>query len=95
MTGLSARNFRLHQRGQVRAGGSPISSCSIRSAFRDVATYENPLAQSEGVEMVFVNGAPRHRLGQGDPAPWRAAAASARRGAGRRCGTVMARGVLN
>ena len=57
MTGLSASNFRLHQRGQVRAGWFADIVVFDPQRVRDVATYENPLAQSEGVEMVFVNGA--------------------------------------
>jgi N-acyl-D-amino-acid deacylase len=57
MTGLSARNFRLHERGQIRAGWFADLVVFDPQRVRDVATYENPLAQSEGVEMVFVNGA--------------------------------------
>lgn len=56
MTGLSARNFRLHERGQVRAGWFADVVVFDPARIRDVATYENPLAQAEGVEMVFVNG---------------------------------------
>ena len=57
MTGLSARNFRLHQRGELRAGWFADVVVFDPQRVRDVATYEKPLAQSEGVEMVFVNGA--------------------------------------
>jgi N-acyl-D-amino-acid deacylase len=57
MTGLSARNFRLHERGQIRAGWFADLVVFDPQRVRDVATYEDPLAQSEGVEMVFVNGA--------------------------------------
>jgi N-acyl-D-amino-acid deacylase len=56
MTGLSARNFRLHQRGELRAGWFADIVVFDPQRIRDVATYENPLAQSEGVELVFVNG---------------------------------------
>lgn len=56
MTGLSARKFRLHERGQVRAGWFADLVVFDPARIRDVATYEQPLAQSEGVEMVFVNG---------------------------------------
>jgi N-acyl-D-amino-acid deacylase len=56
MTGLSARNFRLHERGQIREGWFADVVVFDPKRIRDVATYENPLAQSEGVEMVFVNG---------------------------------------
>ncbi|MES2938933.1 MAG: D-aminoacylase [Pseudomonadota bacterium] len=57
MTGLSARNFRLHERGQIREGWFADVVVFDPQRVRDAATYENPLAQSEGVEMVFVNGA--------------------------------------
>jgi N-acyl-D-amino-acid deacylase len=56
MTGLSARNFRLHERGQIREGWFADVVVFDPKRIRDVATYENPLAQCEGVEMVFVNG---------------------------------------
>jgi len=56
MTGLSARNFRLHKRGEIRAQWFADVVVFDPKRIRDVATYENPLAQSEGVEMVFVNG---------------------------------------
>jgi N-acyl-D-amino-acid deacylase len=57
MTGLSARNFRLKERGQVRAGWFADLVVFDPARIRDVATYEKPLEQSEGVAMVFVNGA--------------------------------------
>jgi N-acyl-D-amino-acid deacylase len=56
MTGLSARNFRLLERGQVRAGWFADIVVFDPIRIRDVATYERPLEQSEGVELVFVNG---------------------------------------
>jgi len=56
MTGLSARNFRLHERGELRPGWFADVVVFDPQRIRDVATYEKPFAQSEGVEMVFVNG---------------------------------------
>ncbi|MGH8832854.1 MAG: amidohydrolase family protein, partial [Polaromonas sp.] len=56
MTGLSARNFRLHQRGQLQAGWHADVVVLDPARVRDVATYEEPIALSEGIEKVFVNG---------------------------------------
>ena len=57
MTGLSARNFRLHQRGQLQAGWHADVVLLDPARVRDVATYEDPIALSQGIEKVFVNGA--------------------------------------
>ncbi len=56
MTGLSARNFRLKERGQLRTGWFADVVVFDPARIRDRATYEEPLAQSEGVAMVFVQG---------------------------------------
>ena len=56
MTGLSARNFRLHQRGQLQPGWFADVVVFDPAKVRDVATYEHPIARSEGIERVFVNG---------------------------------------
>lgn len=57
MTGLSARNFRLQQRGQLQPGWYADLVVFDPARVRDVATFEQPLARSEGIEHVFVNGA--------------------------------------
>ncbi len=57
MTGLSARNFRLHQRGQLQVGWHADVVVLDPARVRDVASYENPIALSVGIEKVFVNGA--------------------------------------
>ena len=57
MTGLSARNFRLQQRGQLQPGWHADVVVFDPARVRDVATFEQPLARSEGIEHVFVNGA--------------------------------------
>ena len=57
MTGLSARNFRLHQRGQLQVGWHADVVVLDPARVRDVATYEDPMALSVGIEKVFVNGA--------------------------------------
>ena len=56
MTGLSARTFRLHERGQLRPAWFADIVVFDPLRIRDMATYECPLAQAEGIEMVFVNG---------------------------------------
>lgn len=56
MTGLSARNFRLHQRGQLRPGWYADVVVLDPAKVRDVATYEQPIARSEGIRRVYVNG---------------------------------------
>jgi N-acyl-D-amino-acid deacylase len=61
MTGLSARNFRLAQRGELRAGWFADVVVFDPRRVRDVATYEQPTAMSEGILAVFVNGVPSFR----------------------------------
>lgn len=56
MTGLSARNFRLRERGEIRAGWFADIVVFDPARIRDKATYEAPLARSEGIERVYVNG---------------------------------------
>ncbi len=56
MTGLSARNFRLHERGQLQVGWYGDVVVFDPERVCDLATYENPQARSQGIEMVFVNG---------------------------------------
>lgn len=56
MTGLSARNFRLRERGEVRAGWFADLVVFDPARIQDRATYAQPALQSEGVAMVFVNG---------------------------------------
>ena len=64
MTGLSARNFRLHERGEVRAGWFADLVVFDPDRIRDLATYESPLLPSEGIAAVFVNGQMAFRQGQ-------------------------------
>lgn len=56
MTGLSARNFRLHQRGQLQPGWHADVVVFDPEKIRDVATYDQPIARSEGIHRVYVNG---------------------------------------
>jgi len=68
MTGLSARNFRLHQRGQLQPGWHADVVVLDPARVRDVASYQEPIAVSEGIEKVFVNGELAYVAGSADPA---------------------------
>jgi len=68
MTGMSARNFRLHRRGQLQAGWHADVVVLDPARVRDVATYEDPIALSEGIEKVFVNGELAYVAGTADAA---------------------------
>jgi N-acyl-D-amino-acid deacylase len=61
MTGLTARNFRLGDRGQLQRGWYADVVVFHPEKVRDVATYERPIAVSEGIERVYVNGALSYR----------------------------------
>ena len=56
MTGLSARNFRLQNRGEIREGCFADVVVFDPARVRDLATYEQPQRRSEGIERVYVNG---------------------------------------
>ena len=64
MTGLSARRFNLHDRGELRAGWFADVCVFDPATVVDVATFEQPLAMSRGIEHVLVNGAVAFRRGQ-------------------------------
>lgn len=68
MTGMSARNFRLHQRGQLQPGWHADVVVLDPVRVRDVATYEDPIALSQGIEKVFVNGELAYVAGTADAA---------------------------
>jgi len=57
MTGLTARNFRIAERGLLRAGHHADVVVFDPERIRDRATYAQPELASEGVEAVYVNGA--------------------------------------
>jgi N-acyl-D-amino-acid deacylase len=56
MTGLSARNFKLRERGQLQPGWYADVVIFDAERVRDCASYEQPLVVSEGIAAVFVNG---------------------------------------
>ncbi|QRF63431.1 D-aminoacylase (plasmid) [Variovorax paradoxus] len=56
MTGLTARNFRIEERGVLR-GGAYADICIFDSSrIADIATYADPERLSVGVVAVYVNG---------------------------------------
>jgi N-acyl-D-amino-acid deacylase len=56
MTGLSARQFNLVDRGEIRIGN--VADIVVFDAERiiDRATYENPTLAADGIELVMVGG---------------------------------------
>lgn len=56
MTGLPARHFRLRQRGELRDGWFADVVVFDPERVRDLATYEQPLQRSDGIERVYLNG---------------------------------------
>ena len=56
MTGLSARRFRMADRGELRPGAHADVVLLDPARVRDRATFEQPQQFSEGIEQVWVNG---------------------------------------
>ncbi|MEO8118713.1 MAG: D-aminoacylase [Rhodoferax sp.] len=56
MTGLSARRFKLDQRGLLKPGFYADVLVFDPARVRDLATFENPVQFSAGIERVWVNG---------------------------------------
>jgi N-acyl-D-amino-acid deacylase len=56
MTGLTARNFRLDNRGLLRAGAAADVVVFDPARIADTATYKQPISASVGVVGVWVNG---------------------------------------
>ncbi len=56
MSGLSARRFRLGDRGTLLAGNMADVVVLDPDRVRDLATFEQPRQFSEGIEQVWVNG---------------------------------------
>jgi N-acyl-D-amino-acid deacylase len=55
-SGLSTKVFGIKDRGEIRPGYIADVLVFNPETIRDVATYDNPHAYSEGMEWVFVNG---------------------------------------
>jgi len=67
MTGLSARQFRLPQRGGIERGWFADVVVFDPRHVRDRATYDEPSLPSEGIAEVFVNGVPSLQAADGAP----------------------------
>jgi len=68
MTGLSARQFRLADRGEIREGACADVVVFDAATVRDTATFARPKAVSQGIECVLVNGEIAYRAGRTLPA---------------------------
>jgi N-acyl-D-amino-acid deacylase len=66
MTGLSARRFNLHERGELRPGWFADVCVFDPATVLDVATFDEPVAMSRGIEHVLVNGAVAFRRGHAE-----------------------------
>jgi N-acyl-D-amino-acid deacylase len=56
MTGLTARNFGLPERGTLAIGHHADIAVFDAATIRDAATYESPTQAAEGIAAVIVNG---------------------------------------
>jgi N-acyl-D-amino-acid deacylase len=56
MSGLPARHFRLSERGELRTGWFADVVVFDPERVRDLATFEQPLQRSDGIERVYLNG---------------------------------------
>lgn len=56
MTGLTARNFGLHQRSTLEVGHHADVVIFDAATIRDSATYAKPTTPAEGIDTVIVNG---------------------------------------
>ena len=56
MSGLTARNFGLHDRGLLAPGQAADVVVFDAATVRDTASYEAPTLPAEGIEVVIVNG---------------------------------------
>ncbi|NML46147.1 D-aminoacylase [Ramlibacter sp. G-1-2-2] len=64
MTGLTARNFGLADRGTLKAGQAADIVVFDAATVRDAANYTNPTLPAEGIAAVIVNGALTWRDGR-------------------------------
>ena len=64
MTGLSAKEFNLQGRGEIKVGNFADLVLFNPETIRDKATFEDPIQKSQGIEMVWVNGQLSYEKGQ-------------------------------
>jgi len=64
MTGLTARNFGLADRGVLREGAYADLALFDADTVDEAATYEKPIAPARGIDTVIVNGAVVWREGR-------------------------------
>lgn len=64
MTGLTARNFKLHERGTLEVGHYADIVVFDAATIRDTASYETPTKPAQGIDAVIVNGVVTWRHGQ-------------------------------
>ncbi|MCY1312964.1 N-acyl-D-glutamate deacylase [compost metagenome] len=66
MTGMTARNLRIADRGLLRVGTMADVVVFDPETITDTATYDKPHGVSFGVERVFVNGVLAYCGGEGE-----------------------------
>lgn len=66
MTALSARQFRLEDRGEIRAGAYADIVVFDAATVRDAATFEQPKQPAQGIDCVVVNGVIAYRGGESE-----------------------------
>jgi N-acyl-D-amino-acid deacylase len=67
MTGLSARQFGLKDRGEIRTGAFADVVVFDAATIGDTATFERPKTLAVGIDSVLVNGKLAYRSGEAGP----------------------------
>ena len=78
MTGMTAKNFRIDDRGLLRTGAFADVVVFDPARIADTATYDQPISASVGVTAVYVNGALAYQGAEGGPLPTHALARAGR-----------------
>lgn len=64
MTGMSAKRYQLKDRGEIKVGAYADLVLFNPNTIKDTATFEHPISVAQGIEYVFVNGAPSYFKGR-------------------------------